>query len=297
MTVMAEDGFLAEISIDEEAGVLRGVIVNHRERAIRFAAETVPLLRQAMRKEIHRLREEAATGSAPAPSPYVSVDDIEQMRASETLGKRSRPPGAQDYQPLAAAYNRLLSTLDRAQEELVSGSDFGRRGAAIACASVVLFLNHRWENPELAAPFLALENALADVLGGVRPELFFGGDESLKRSRSTAYRKTKDFAAALVEVIYRLSSVNGTGREAVLKNAAVQVARAVNDWPSISRGTAVTERTVREWRDSVRSRQPAGRRDFDAMVEYLTNLPPAERDREIEVCLRGGPPGKAKAVS
>jgi hypothetical protein len=50
-------------------------------------------------------------------------------------------------------------------------------------AAVARFIAVRHENPELAAPFLALHAALEDVERGVQPELFSHDPTLRKRSR------------------------------------------------------------------------------------------------------------------
>ncbi len=296
MCIMVAEGFLAEVSLDEEKGCLRGLIVN-APRMVPFVAETVPALKQAMLAAIAGLQNEAARAGRPAlePTPDVSADEFEQMKKSELLGDRPHPPGVLPYQPLPAAYDNLLRDLFAAHETFTTVPDAGRRGAAMACAAVREFLSARWESMELASPFAEIDNGLSDVEEGKRPEIFFRQTGGRARPRSTASRKNRDFAAALLEVSYRVQSERSPGRDAVLMKAAQRVARSVKKWRSTSTRAKVTTRTVLGWRTEVEGREPADRRWYDDIVRYLSDLPPAERDRELELRLREGRPGSPLA--
>src|SRR5262245_61084119 len=97
-----------------------------------------------------------------------------------------RPAGAPDHKEIDEAYKELLEGLYVAQQEFSREGDGGLAGCQRACHAVVRFLGVRWENPELAAPFLALHAAFSDLMGGKSPELFSKNVDLRKRSQSSA---------------------------------------------------------------------------------------------------------------
>jgi hypothetical protein len=297
MTVMAEDGFLAEISIDEEAGVLRGVIVNHRECAIRFEAETVPLLREAMRASVAKLTIDAHSQGRPAPQPafFVKPEEVSRYDGAEFFNDERITPRGVHYLPISASVYNLLCGLYVAADEYEEIGDNGRRGAIRACASIITFLMSRGESMRLAGPFSALFRGLNDVSSGTVPSIFDVKRKQMKRPREEQYKHVKDIAAALLEVYFYSKSSSSYGKEPLLRPISNEIARYVARWPSVPPHTKITGQTIETWRDDANTREKKDRLDYDRLIEHLKDLSPEHREAEIRRCLSEGPPGYPSA--
>jgi hypothetical protein len=67
--------------------------------------------------------------------------------------------------------------------------DGGLEGSRTACRAMVDFIGVRHENPELAAPFIAIAEAFSDLEAGVPPPLFSTSIALRHRSRSSRVLK------------------------------------------------------------------------------------------------------------
>jgi hypothetical protein len=191
------------------------------------------------------------------------------------------PGGAPPYQELEGAYTELLKGLWYANQCFKTEGDAGRKGVYKACHAVARFIAVRHENPELAAPFLAMCEALIDLETGVQAELLSrGGPKERSRSRQTAHLHR--FASVLLEVL--------VGNGEPLKSAADRVARHVARWPGIG-AQKITGKTIQNWRDWQRRNLGPQRAKFDALRTVILGLD----KREVDRLLKDGPPGIAKS--
>jgi hypothetical protein len=166
------------------------------------------------------------------------------------------PAGAPPFQELESAYNELLAGLWYASEPFVNEGDGGLEGCKIACQAVARFVAVRHQNPELAAPLLALRAGLQDVERGVTPELFSTEPTLRKRSRSSQRKHLQMLASVALDVLMLL----GDAQEL----AAAKVARAAGKWPGFE-PSAVTPVTVKNWRNQILAQSPAERAHFDQL--------------------------------
>ncbi len=135
------------------------------------------------------------------------------------------PPGAPpNQQDLDSAYRELLEALWFAHQVFKKN---GREGVRVACHAVARLIWVRHENPELAAPLLALRQALIDFDRGVTPELLSRDPASKERSRSSQKEHVRCLASACLDVLVELGSP--------LEEAAAHVARRVGQWPGLGR--------------------------------------------------------------
>jgi hypothetical protein len=193
------------------------------------------------------------------------------------------PAGAPPWQSLRSANKELLESLYYAFIQFKSKGDSGREGARLACQAVARFIAVRHENPELAAPLLAVHQALLDFDRGVQTELL--ATEPSERSRSGLKAHLKRVASACLEVLVK----NGEG----LEIAARRVARAVAKWPNIGE-QQITGTTIENWREAERGRPPGNARNhFDKLCEHILSLD--DPKAEIERLLRDGPPDAPKS--
>jgi hypothetical protein len=190
-----------------------------------------------------------------------------------------RPAGAPPWQSLRSANKELLESLYYAFTQFKNrGGDSGREGVRLACQAVARFIAVRHENPELAAPLLAISQALTDFDRGVQTELL--ATEPLKRSRSRQKAHLKRMASVCLEVLIKEGD-----NPAV---AADRVARAVAKWPNIG-VQPITPTTIKNWREAEhrhRARAPGGH--FDRICDHFRSL--NNPKGEIERLLREGPP-------
>jgi hypothetical protein len=189
------------------------------------------------------------------------------------------PRGAPPYQNLETAYAELLTGLWYALHLFKTENDAGREGVRTACHAVARFIAVRHENPELAAPFLAIRQALIDLDSGVESELL-SRRGAKERSRSGQRVHLHRLASVCLEVLVEMNEP--------LEIAANYVARNVNRWPGIG-PQEVTGNTIQNWRERERREFGPERAKFDVLRAELLQLdnPKGEVDR----LLRGGPPG------
>jgi hypothetical protein len=185
---------------------------------------------------------------------------------------------------LPDAYRQLLENLYYANEVFKNEGDSGREGIRIACRAVVQFIMVRHENPELAAPLMALGSALIDVEKGIKSPILYPEASDGSRSRSSLKKHLITVASVCLEVLVE--------RGDRLDEAATIVARRVANWPSLG-DQNVTASTIRNWRDQQRALPVEERKSFDRMKRDLLSRPEARR--ELEALLRNGPPGIPKS--
>jgi hypothetical protein len=176
----------------------------------------------------------------------------------------SGPTGAFPFRDLREAYRELLESLWYASGVFEKEGDGGLEGATLACEAVVRFIGVRHENPSLAAPFLTIRQSFIDLDRGVNPPLFSRNRDLRERDRSSQRKHVQMVAAAAMEVLMKL----GTGS----KDAAKQVAEAVEKWPSL-RAQEITSTTVRNWRDQVRRTEDPRNRHFLELCEHILGRP------------------------
>ena len=285
MNTLLHDGFLAEIELDEEANLLRGIVVNAQE-PFRFEGRSIGELRQAFAEAVNTYRircREKRLDDNQLCRPITS-DRHRQMLRSAELGDRHRLGGAPDYMTLQEAYDELLAGLYCAFEIFRDAGDDGRKGAKLACKETALFVARRWEKPELAAPFMAIDRAIFDIQENRYPEIFTLNKEPRARSRSQLGHFSKMFVAALLEVAVRL-------KISPVKESAARIARAAAKWPEFET-SKLTANTVVNWRKTERAKGSADRKPFDDVVnDVLARSDPQTHFRKL---LRDGPPGTPK---
>jgi hypothetical protein len=193
------------------------------------------------------------------------------------------PRGAPPKKDLPEAFDELREGLYYANRLFEETEDSGRTGIITACHAVVRFIAVTHQASELAAPLMALREAILDLQRGVaNPILNPNADNSL-RSRSALKKHASVIAAVCLEVLVEL----GDSVEA----AAARVARYVGVWRVLG-GQQVTANTIKNWRNSFRSLPINSRKPFDLMRNDLLTC---ENTRnEIERLLSGGPPGTPK---
>jgi hypothetical protein len=185
-----------------------------------------------------------------------------------------------------AAYRELMESLWYAAKVFKEKGDGGHEGAKLAGHAVIRLLGVRHENPELAAPFLALHAAISDLQQGLDPELFSRSKEGRKRSRSRQRKHAQLFAAACMEALMRL----GDSQE----SAARRVSRYAPEWPSL-KGADVDHTTIRNWRDKAHSSAGSQLEQFELICSDLVTR--HDPRRYIDYWLRAGPPGVPSSLS
>jgi hypothetical protein len=192
--------------------------------------------------------------------------------------EQSHPAGAPPQQNLETAYTEFLTALWYAFELFKTKGDGGREGVCTACQAAARFIAVRHENPELAAPFLVLRQALIDWENGIQTELLPTASAA-KRSRSGLKAHLKRMASACLEVL--------VDQNEPLETAAAKVARHVDKWPGIG-SQKVTANTIQNWRDRERAKAPDDKAHFVAICHHILGL--KNPIAEIERLLREGPP-------
>lgn len=190
------------------------------------------------------------------------------------------PAGAPPFKDHAAAYRELLESLWYACETFKNEGDGGLEGAKLACRAVARFIAVRHENPELAAPFLAIMQSFVDLEQGLEPPLFSTKPRPRERERSSQRKHVQMLAAVAMEVLMEL----GQG----LEEAAQQVASAAQKWPGLQAQT-VTSTTIRNWRDQVRSPDDGRNAQFQQLRDHI--LAQHSPIADVTQLLRDGPPG------
>ncbi len=189
------------------------------------------------------------------------------------------PAGAPPFKGHRAAYRELLESLWYASDRFENEGDGGLEGAKLACHAVARFIAVRHENPGLAAPFLMIMQSFNDLEAGLDPPLFSKDVKLRERERSSQRKHLQMLAAVAMEVQVELGIQ--------LKDAARQVAAAVQNWPAFG-AQKVTGTTVRNWRDQVRRQSDPRNCQFQKLRDHLLARP--DPPTEIKMLLRH-PPG------
>ena len=174
------------------------------------------------------------------------------------------PAGAPAFKSRPAAERELLQHLWYAAETFLKEGDGGLEGCKIACQAVARLLAVRHQNPELAAPFLALRAALEDIEGGVRPDLFSTDPALRKRSRSSQRKHMQMLASVALDLLMFLGDAQ--------EQAARKVAGAARVWPGFE-PSAVTPVTIKIWCNQVLGSAPPERAHFDQLRANLLGQP------------------------
>ncbi len=192
------------------------------------------------------------------------------------------PTGSPPFKGRVAAYRELMKTLWYASETFRDEGDGGIEGAKLACQAVARFIAVRHENPELAAPFLAIRAAFQDLERGVGPDLFSTNTSLRKRSRSSERKHLQMLASVAMDIFMML----GDSQD----QAASKVAQYAQHWPGFD-PRSVTPVSIRNWRDSLVRLDPPHRVQFDKLREFILSQPSPQSEVER---LLSGPPGVAK---
>jgi hypothetical protein len=185
---------------------------------------------------------------------------------------------------LPDAYRQLLENLYYANEVFKKKGDSGREGIRIACRAVAQFIMVRHENPELAAPLMALGSALIDVEKGIKSPILYPEASDGSRSRSSVKKHLIVVASVCLEVLVEIGDK--------LDAAAAIVARRVANWPGLG-DQNVTDRTIRNWREHQRASSADERKSFDRMKNDLLSRP--DTRKAVMAVLQNGPPGIPKS--
>jgi hypothetical protein len=193
------------------------------------------------------------------------------------------PRGAPPKKALPEAFDELREGLYYANQLFQEKQDAGRQGIITACHAVVRFLAVTHQNPELAAPILALRETIRDLERGVANPIINPNAEISRRSRSALKKHASVIAAVCLEALVELGEP--------VEESASRVARHVGGWRVLG-GQAITANTIKNWRNGFRSLPTNERKHFDLMRSDLLNFGNARK--EIERLLRDGPPGTPK---
>ena len=281
MNTIMLNGFLAEIELDEKANLLRGTVINSREK-IQFAGGSLDELRENFATQLRIYHSKVGAEETSKVLRRVSeVEHRQMVRSASLTGRHEYLDNPWDYHALQEAYDILLQELSVASEAFKHASDDGRTGLALAAKSVALFLARRWENPELAAPFMNLARSLLDLEQGKKPPLLSVGKVGRRRPRSSAADHQRMCAAALLEV-----KVNLFREE--LEVAAREVERKCAQWLGFE-GVDLSFRTIIDWRSDWRSKTSTDRVQFDKIVARLSQS--ENPKRAVDQMLKNGPPG------
>lgn len=297
MNTMLYQGYLAEIELDEQGDLLRGVVVNAHE-PYRFSAKTISKLRHEFARATAEYQSHCAQNGRETrefcPRPIAAERHQKMLQSAKLIG-RKRPRGAPDYWTLQQAYDEWLTGLCHAHKTFTNASDNGREGVKLACEQTALFIARRWENPELASAFLHLHEGLSDVQDGRYPEIFDSRSTPRLKSRSRFGHHHTMFAAALLDAQVQLQARTKKGEP--LKELAKRAADKISRWPhfkarDIQEETRVSAQTIINWRNSELAKRPRDRQRFDTVVKAL--LSEANPKSAIDRFFKTGPPSAPK---
>ena len=196
----------------------------------------------------------------------------------------SPPRGAPAFKGRIAAYKEFCVSTWWAHHQFSEAGDGGVEGAMLACQAAARLIAVRHENPELAAPFLSLHQALGDLQKGVVPELLSIDKTDRERSRSSQKKHIRTFAAVCLEVLMK----SGDSEQ----QAAELVARRVQKWPGVGRQEIKTI-TVINWRKTEHALEAPKRRPFEAIRDDI--LGQSAPRALVMAFLKHGPPGNPKS--
>ena len=161
------------------------------------------------------------------------------------------------------------------------------QGPILACQAVARFIYLRKGGAELAAPFLQIAQAFAELGRGGKPRLFAKKTVPEKeRERSPERKHIQMLAAAALEVMIKLEPRGNRNA------AAAKIARHVNCWPGMG-AQDVTAQTVIAWRNQQRSSSKSARNSFEQVVARMLAEP--DPDKTVDQLLKSGPPGHWKS--
>jgi hypothetical protein len=158
------------------------------------------------------------------------------------------PAGAPQFKSRASAERELLRSLWYAAEVFLEEGDGGIEGCKIACQAVARFIGVRHQNPELAAPFLALRAALEDVERGVRPDLFSMDPGLRKRSRSSQRKHLQMLASVALDVLMLLGDPGASCTESRASHTKMARLRSISGDVSDYRELAQSDAGLRAGR-------------------------------------------------
>lgn len=194
-------------------------------------------------------------------------------------GPRDAPP----KKSLPDAFDELLKGLWYANHLFEEEEDAGRKGIVTACHAVARFIAVTHQNPELAAPLLALRGAILDLERGVANPIINPNVKNRNRPRSALKKHASTVAAVCLEVLVALGDP--------VEEAASKIARYVREW-RVMGDQPITADTIKNWRNTFRATPTHERRPFELMRTDLLTREDARQ--EIERLLRDGPPGTPK---
>jgi hypothetical protein len=183
----------------------------------------------------------------------------------------------------------FLETL-RSSAYIFEKEENGRfQGSILACRAVARLTYLRNSGAELAAPFLQIAEAFAELERGGKPRLFAKKTTpERERERSPERKHIQMLAAAALEVILKLEPRGPDNRNA----AAAKVARHVNRWPGMT-AQDVMAQTVIAWRNQLRGSSKNARKPFEQLVEKILAEP--DPRKTVDQLLKSGPPGYWKS--
>jgi hypothetical protein len=153
-----------------------------------------------------------------------------------------------------------------------------REGARLACHYVAHFLYATGASSTLAIPLQHTMKAFEDLQNATMPKLFSKDQQPDERGRDSERLWNKTWAAVLLE--YAMSKKRG------LREAADDVARAVNKWPAFT-AQQITWSTIRDWRKAFKSDPLGGGADFKRISADLAN--DAEAEKIVKGIRKDGP--------
>jgi hypothetical protein len=163
------------------------------------------------------------------------------------------------------------------------------QGSILACRAVARFIYLRNGGAELAAPFLQIVEAFAELERGGKPRLFAKKTApERERERSPERKHIQMLAAAALEVMLELEPRGPDNRNV----AAAKVARHVNRWPGM-KAQEVTAQTVIAWRNQQRGSSKGARKRFEQVVAKIFAEP--DPRKTVDQLLKSGPPGHWKS--
>jgi hypothetical protein len=193
------------------------------------------------------------------------------------------PRGAPPKKDLPDAIHELLEGLWHANHLFEEEEDAGRKGIVMACHAVIRFVAVTHQNPLLAAPLLALREAIFDLEKGVANPIINSDAADGRRSRSSLKKHANAVAAVCLEVLVELGDP--------VEETASRVARYVGKW-RVMRNQPINADTIKNWRNAFRALPTDERMPFELMRTDLLTREDARQ--EIERLLRDGPPGTPK---
>ena len=215
-------------------------------------------------------------------APPVSARPIMVLREVSRMSDDG-PRGAPPKKDLPEAFDELREGLYYANLLFEEKEDAGRQGIITACHAVIRFIAVTHQNPELAAPLIALREAVRDLERGVANPIINPNAENSRRSRSALKKHASVIAAVCLEVLVELGDP--------VEESASRVARHVGGWRVLG-GQPVTANTIKNWRNGFRSLPTIEREPFDLMRSDLLTC--GNASKEIERLLHDGPPGTPK---